>query len=311
MKQNTTKHFAKFLLPLALVVTTALTGCSTTTKSGQATFRKPADAVNALSALIDSGDSARTVEIFGAGGAELLSSGDEIADRNAAEDVKALIQEKVAFEDVGETTKVVVLGNEDWPFAIPLEKDGRRWYFDSAAGAEDLENRRIGRNELSTLATLHAMVDAQREYLGSEGRRRTYARKIVSSPGKKDGLYWHTEEGEKPSPLGPLVAEATSEGYAEPGAEPQPYHGYNFRMLTGQGENAPGGKKSYLDRKGAMTRGFAVLAWPARYGHSGVMTLVVGPEGVVFQKDLGEQTLKSASAIESFDPDASWAPTGD
>jgi hypothetical protein len=177
----------------------------------------------------------------------------------------------------------------------------------------ELANRRIGRNELEALATLHEVVDAQREYAAEEhdGAPRTFARTIFSTPGKHDGLYWPTAEGEKESPLGPLVAEAASVGYTHSEDEIKPYHGYYFRVLLEQGKNAPGGAKSFVDAQGRMTRGFAMLAWPAKYDMSGVMTFQVNQQGVVYQRDLGENTEKEVERIRAFDPDTSWDPTGD
>jgi hypothetical protein len=192
-------------------------------------------------------------------------------------------------------------------------RDGGGWRFDVEAGIEEIANRRIGRNELSTLATLHAYVDAQREYAseGHDGEPPVFARKLFSSEGKHDGLYWPTAAGEPESPMGPLVAEAASAGYEHTEDRAQAFHGYYFRLLLEQGARAPGGAKSYVDAKGRMTAGFALIAWPAKHGMSGVMTFVVGPQGIVYQKDLGEDTEAAVAKLNSFDPDESWDPTGD
>ena len=304
------------ILPLGLMVA-ALSACSTMNTSsqpaaGQKTFRTPEEAVAAVGALAGTGDFAAAEAVFGPGSEDLIRSGDDVADRDRALEVKQMIAAKVAFEDHDEKTKIALLGEDEWPFPVPLAKSGSGWYFDTEAGREEVENRRIGRNELGALATLHAVVDAQREYRAGkyQGRSGAYAQKVISSKGKRDGLYWPTAAGKPTSPLGPLVAEATAEGYATD-AGPQPYHGYYFKMLTKQGASAPGGAKSYIDGNGAMTKGFAVVAWPATYGNSGKMTFFVNQTGVVFQKDLGEQTASVASNISAYDPDDSWEPTGD
>jgi len=294
--------------------------CSCAGTSGlprpSATFAKPEDAIFALAEVIETRDSARVDQLFGDGGIELLESGDEVADREDALRVQQKIREKLAFEDRDATTKIALLGNEGWPLAIPLVLQDGTWSFDVEAGVEELENRRIGRNELSTIATMHEYVDAQREYYaeGRDGLPLAYARKVISSEGKHDGLYWPTAENEPESPFGPLIAAAAREGYANAGSrpegEPVAYHGYHFRTLTTQGKHAPGGEQNYLDERGHMTRGFALLAWPAKYGNSGVMTFIVNARGIVYQKDLGEETETAVAKIVAFDPDESWDPTG-
>lgn len=272
------------------------------------TFASPEEAVQAVADLIGSGDEKKTNEIFGPGSADLFKSGDETADRQDGEKVKAMILAKVAFEDLDEDTRVVYLGEKDWPFPIPLVRatDGQRWRFDTAAGREELLNRRIGRNELFTIASLHALVDAQREYRSEarDGNPPAYAKKFSSSEGRRDGLFWPVAEGEPLSPLGDLFAGA--EDNSQPG---RAFHGYHYRTLTSQGKNAPGGEKNYLDAQGLLTGGFAAVAWPAKYGNSGVMTFIVNQQGIVFQKDLGAETSTIAAAIWTFDPDRNWDPT--
>jgi len=305
----------RLTLALGLAAAVALSGCSTMNSSnetGQIKFRTPEEAVAAVADVAGTGNQPRVDQIFGANSADLLQSGDETADRNRAGEIKALIQQKVAFENLDATTKAALFGNDAWPFPIPLVKERGGWRFDTEAGREEIENRRVGLNELETLATLHTIVDAQKEYRAGrhDGRSGAYARRVISSEGKHDGLYWPAPEGKVQSPLGPRIADAAAEGYAASG-EPTPYHGYFYRMLTAQGASAPGGAKDYLDAKGGMTKGFAMLAWPAKYGNSGKMTFVVGKQGIVYQKDLGEGTAEAASAIPALDPDESWTPTGD
>jgi len=302
---------------LAVAASLVTAGCAAGT-TGHATtrqtiFRTPEKAVQAISDLAGTGDVERGEEIFGAGGVELLRSGDDVADRQGALKAKEAIAEKVTFEDLDSKTKIVVIGKQAWQFPIPLVRARGGWRFDTEAGREEMSNRRIGRNELSTIATLHAIVDAQKEYFDARygGKTKCYAKQVISSEGKRDGLYWPTAAGEKQSPLGPLIGEATAEGYSKHGAEPVPYHGYYYRPLTAQGRNAPGGAKSYLDAKGLQTQGFAILAWPAKHGSSGVMTFIVGKQGLVFQKDLGAGTSSAAAGIKAYDPDDSWVPTAD
>ena len=211
-----------------------------------------------------------------------------------------------------ETDKKVtlVVGNQEWPFPIPIVKKGETWVFDTKAGNEELLNRRIGRNELNTIQTCLAIVDAQREYAMKDrdsDKLLEYAQKFWSTPGKKDGLYWEAKEGEAQSPLGPLAARAVEEGYdgRKPGDKPMPYHGYFYRILKAQGKNAPGGAYDYVVR-GKMIGGFALVVFPAEYGASGIMTFIVNHDGVVYQKDLGKETGKIAKAMTKFDPDKTW-----
>ena len=288
-----------------------LAACS---KAPPGTYATPEEALQELGKFAGSGDAEKTKEMFGADALDLFSSGDPVADHEDALRVKAMIQEKVSFQDLDEKTKAAVIGNEEWIFPLPLVLENGRWRFDTATGREELLNRRIGRNELLALASLHAYVDAQREYFtkGRDGNRAAYARRFRSTEGKHDGLFWPVAEGEQESPLGPLYAEAEHEQLEQlKNAEPQPFNGYYFRILEGQGKSAPGGERSYLDKKGLLTRGFAAIATPAKYGNSGIMTLQVNQQGIVFQKDLGAETDKAAAAINAYDPDESWQPTGD
>jgi hypothetical protein len=295
------------LLALALCAGSA---CQSNKPAG---FETPEAALHELADTIGSHDKARAEHLLGADGPELLQSGDEVSDREDAQRVQQWIREKIAFEEQGADARVALIGKDAWPFPIPLVRDGGAWRFDVEAGVEEIANRRIGRNELSTIATLHEYVDAQREYASVErdGQPRAFARKLFSSEGKHDGLYWPTAVGEPESPFGSEIAAAATQGYTHVEGENLPYHGYYYRVLLEQGKNAPGGAKSFLDANGRMTGGFALLAWPAKHGNSGVMTFVVGRQGIVYQKDLGADTEKAVAKIVAFDPDASWDPTGD
>jgi hypothetical protein len=297
-------------LGLVLAVVVAFAACA---RAPKGTFATPEEAIQAIADIAGKHDTERVVEMFGPGGPEMLSSGDEHADAEDAQRVKAMILEKVAFEDVDEKTKTALLGNDAWPVPFPLVLEEGRWRFDAEAGREELLNRRIGRNELQVLESLHAYVDAQREYAAQprDGKPAGYARKFLSSEGMHDGLYWPAAEGEDPSPLGPLVADAAAERAQDSDAGPQPFNGYYFRILEAQGESAPGGARSYLDEQGAMSKGFGAIAWPAKHGNSGVMSFQVNQQGLIFQKDLGAETDAAVAAITAYDPDDSWTPTPD
>ena len=277
----------------------------------QTRFRSPTASVDALLEVLRAGDSESLSRIFGPNSDAVLSSGDEVADRESRRLFLEHADSRLILDRESDDRVLLSIGEDDWPFPIPLVRGESGWYFDTAAGAEELVNRRIGRNELYAIAVVNAFVNAQYEYyarapLGEAMRQ--YAQRIASSEGQRDGLYWPVADEEQESPLGPMVAKAALEGYgAETSEGAQPYHGYLFRLLTGQGSNAPGGERSYVEG-GAMTGGFAFVAYPVDYGVSGIMTFVVNQRGIVYQKDLGEETEGVAEAMERFDPDSSWEP---
>ena len=227
-----------------------------------------------------------------------------------------LAQQEADLEDETDASAILVVGPEDWPFPIPLAKDDQGWYYDTQAGIEEILDGRIGLNELLAIATARAFVDAEREYAAADPDGdgvRAYAACLWSSEGKKDGLYWPTKECEPESPMGPEVAEAVGEGYEtrEAGEGPRrPYHGYYFKILTAQGAKAPGGAKSYL-KDGQLTEGVALLAWPATYGNSGIMSFQVNQRGMVYQSDLGDDAATLAAAIDAYNPDDDWEPVVD
>lgn len=273
------------------------------------TFASPEEAVAAMVADLKSGNLAALSGIFGPRVERLLNSGDPVADRDARARFVASFDEAHRI-DQKDGIAVLVLGKDDWPFPIPLRKAAAGWQFDTAGGEQELVNRRIGRNELVTIQTMLAYVDAQQEY-AEWAQQRTgtaeYAQLIASRPGKQDGLYWPTAEGQPQSPLGALFAVAQAKGY-RPAGSPQgrtPYNGYFFKILTGQGPNAPGGKIDYIV-KGKMIGGFGLVAWPAKYGDSGVMSFIVNHEGTVYQKNLGPQSAAIAEAMKAYDPDPTW-----
>jgi hypothetical protein len=298
----------KFVSTLAFVAWTALSSCAS---APLATFATPEEAVQKLIAAADDQDAAD--HLLGAGGFSLLRSGDDVADHQDLEAVAALAREQIAFEDVDQDRKIALLGKDRWELPIPIVREDGGWRFDVEAGREEILNRRVGRNELSTIATLRAIVDAQREYAaeGHDGKTPAFAGRLLSSDGLHDGLFWPTAENEPESPLGPLVADASEEGYGQSDEKPNPYHGYYYRLLTAQGAAAPGGAHSYVGKDGRLTGGFAVVAWPATYDNSGVVTFVVNQQGIVFQQDLGADTASKAQKIKAYDPDTNWSPTVD
>lgn len=289
-----------------LAVCVSLLGCAK--EQSPVVFETPEAAVQDLAGLISRSDVERMEQVFGPESLDVLLSGDDEADREDYARVEFLIGEGVAFEDLDENTKIALFGDVEWPLPVPLVRDGEGWKFSLADGREEILNRRVGKNELWTLTTLHEIVDAQQEYydlLAEEGVP-AYAQVFRSSEGQRDGLYWPAEEGEDPSPLGEWLA-----GSEDWGDEPRPFHGYFYRILTRRGPDAPGGELDYLDENGLLSRGYGIVAWPATYGNSGVMTFMTNQRGLVYQKDLGPETAEQAAAIESFNPDSSWAPTED
>ena len=276
----------------------------------QRTFATPEEAARALAEAVKASDVKGLVEIVGPASRAWLFTGDNVADANDWKQFVASYDAKNALVKEGDAKAVLVVGKDDFPFAAPIVKKGERWSFDAEAGREEITNRRVGRNELDTIQALLAIVDAQREYasLDADGNGyRDYAARFLSTPGKKDGLYWATKDGEPPSPLGPLAAQAVKEGYGGKGrtGKPEPFNGYFFRMLTAQGPNAPGGKYDYVVG-GKLFGGFAIVAYPAKYGVSGVMTFIVNHDGVVHEADLGKDTAAVAGKLTRFDPDKRW-----
>jgi hypothetical protein len=273
----------------------------------QRRFASPEEAAQAFVDAFKSGDQKAMLAILGDEGKGVVSSGDEVADRAARARFVAAYDEKHGFE-AGGGRVVLVVGSDDFPFPIPIVPDGPSWRFDTAAGKEEIVNRRIGRNELNTIQVCLAYVDAQREYYARDpdgDALLQYAQTFASSPGKRDGLYWPTKPGEPPSPLGPFVARARGEGYSKASSAPVAYWGYYFRILTAQGKDAPGGAYDYLAH-GHLMGGFALVAYPAQYGVSGVMTFIVNQDGVVYQKDLGPNSAAIARAMKQFNPDSTW-----
>jgi hypothetical protein len=276
----------------------------------QRTFSSAEAASKALADAVRAGDANALLAIVGPSSKSWLFSGDTVSDREDWKRFLAAYDVKNGLSRNGDKTAVIVVGDDDWPFPAPVVNKDGKWVFDAAAGREEVLNRRIGRNELDTIQTLLAIVDAQRVYAASDPDNSgftEYASYFISSPGKKDGLYWQAAAGEQESPIGPLVGAAALKGYAlkQQSVKLTPYNGYYFRMLDRQGPNAQGGAYDYRVN-GRMFGGFAVLAYPASYGVSGVKTFMVNHDGVVFEKDLGPSTGGAVGAINAFDPDKTW-----
>jgi hypothetical protein len=277
----------------------------------QRNFASTEEAVSALVTALRDHKEPDLRAILGPEGDRVIGSGDRYADRELHRRFVALYDEKHSIAQTSPGHAELDVGPDDWPMPIPLVEDNGRWTFDTKAGAQTVIDRRIGRNELSAIRTLLASVDAQHDYFDRAKQTNgsgEYAMRLVSTPGRRDGLYWPATEGEAESPLGPLIDAAQDAGY--PGelvsGKPIPYEGYYFRILKAQGPNGDGGARSYV-LSGRMTSGFALIAWPAVFESSGIMTFIVGPDGDVYQKDLGPETARIAAAMTTFDPNLTWS----
>jgi len=296
-------YLPRILLALALVTPLA-TGAATP----QETYATPEAAVDALVAAMKADSDSQLIAIFGSEHKDVIIEPDRaVATANRAKFVE--VQKTLSvLREPSPDRRILVVGDKAWPFPIPLVKTGDRWRFATEQGIEEMTNRRIGGNERNAIYSLRAYVDAQRQYASRDrdgDEVLQYARKVMSSPGKHDGLYWEADaaKGEELSPLGPLIAEATP--YTTGHKAGDPYRGYYFRILTQQGASAPGGAYNYVIN-GRMIAGFAMIAYPASYGQSGVMTFIVSHNGKVYERDLGKDTGKVAPAIKSFDPGKGW-----
>jgi hypothetical protein len=294
---------------IIVVFVMVITSAASEGETGQKSFASPQMLVDALVTAIKDSNDAELLAILGPGSENLTSSGDKVADRNNRERFLKAYEEKNWIELQNEEQAVLFVGEKNYPFPIPLVKRNDVWLFDTQAGAEEILNRRIGRNELHTIEVMEAYTAAQREYacMKRNGGGAEFAQKLTSSEGKMDGLYWEAEEGEEESPFGPLIAMAAKEGY-EGGLDqdpPEPFHGYYFKILKKQGEHADGGAFDYVAND-KMILGFGLVAYPAKYQASGIMTFIVNQEGVVYEKDLGENTTVAA-AMTTYDPDDTWS----
>lgn len=300
MKMKTTTWLAAILVTAALAAP----------QPPQRTFATPADAAATLAQAVRDKNVDLLVEVVGPASRDWLFSGDKVADTADWRRFVTAYDQKHEIVMQGDAKAVLNVGVDAWPFPAPLVRKAAQWQFDAEAGREEILNRRVGRNELDTVQTLLAVVDAQREYALSDADHNgltDYAGRFKSTPGKKDGLYWPTKAGEPPSPLGPLVADAVREGYGDvaKAGQPSPYHGYYYRILTAQGKAARGGAFDYLVN-GKLFGGFAAVAYPAKYGVSGVVTFIVNHGGIVYQKDLGSASSTAAEKMKAFDPGEGW-----
>jgi Protein of unknown function (DUF2950) len=304
-----TREFSDLLKIAALA--TLLFACfaidSAAQQKGQKTFSSPEEASKAVVAALQNNDEKAVLEILGPDATQIVSSGDPTEDAESHANFVRKYEEMHRFLKEPDGSVTLYIGAENWPTPIPLVMKGNLWFFDSEAGKREILFRRIGRNEYSTIRICQELVAAQKEYYAMQHNE--YAKQIYSDEGQHNGLYWKVSDGEPQSPIGPLVASAVAQGYAKTrDGAPTPYRGYYYHIMTRQGKNAPGGAKSYIVN-GKMTGGFAFVAYPAEYRSSGVMTFIVGVDGVVYQKDLGKKTEVLAKGMNEYNPDSSWQKT--
>jgi hypothetical protein len=298
---NSLRFFAASTIAVMLTIAMA------STASAQKSFNSTEAAVDALVNAVRGGDPKTIMEILGRDASDIVSSGDTVADKAAFQRFIGAYDAKHQLTMEGDSKAIIVLGQEDFPFPIPIVRENQAWRFDTNAGRQEIVYRRIGRNELDAIQTCLAYVDAQNDYADEDrtgAGKGIYAQRVVSTAGKMDGLYWPSDPGKDASPLGEFVAEATKQGYRV-GSGRTPFHGYYYKILTKQGPAAPGGELDYVVH-GRMIGGFALVAYPAEYRNSGVMTFIVNHNGQVYQKDLGPRTTSGAENMTSFNPDKTW-----
>jgi hypothetical protein len=301
---------SRYIAALFLVIAPAVLAVTPQAEEQHLSFSTPEAAVEALITALEQDDTSALPPLLGPGAEDVLSSGDPIQDSSDRAAFLARYKAKHSLTGEG-NERTLIVGDDDWPFTIPIVESEGLWFLDGEAGAEEIVYRRIGNNELGAIAVCHGIVEAQQEYAaqGHDGDEAgIYALKLISDEGTHNGLYWPTTKGENPSPAGKFVARAASEGYRR--GKRTPYHGYFYRLLYRQGAAAEGGAREYFV-DGLLTGGFAVIASPAEYGVSGVMTFIVNQDGVVFQKDLGDETSVEANSIDTFNPDSTWAAVTD
>ena len=276
-------------------------------------FKSPEAAVSTIITAVREYDAAKALAILGPDAEEIIFSGDKVEGKEGAADFVRKYDEKHRLEIVSPTSATLIIGNDDWPFPIPVVKSGKSWFFNVAAGKEEILNRRIGEHELNVIQVMQAYVEAQLEYASKDRDGdgvREFAQQIKSDEGRKNGLYWPVKEGEELSPFGPLIAEVRSEGDDVNSNKPQPYNGYYYKLVTRQGEKAPGGAYDYVVN-GNMILGFGLVAYPAKYGASGIMTFAVNQEGIVYEVDLGEKTVEIVTGKIKYNLDKSWQKVSD
>jgi Protein of unknown function (DUF2950) len=303
-----TRRIAVTIRFLLLALIFPLAACSKSEKPSYRVFASPDDAASGLLEAAKSGDQKAVLAIFGPESKGIIFSGDAVQDKNTVDAFVAAYGVMHRWRKMPDEAQILLIGADNFAFPIPLKKsDAGQWFFDTAAGKDEILARRIGRNELAVIDICGALTDAEAEYFSQRhGGTRQYAVKFISDSGKQNGLYWESSEGQPGSPLGPLVAFATTEGYSVKPDSHAPFHGYYFHMLNRQGSHAQGGAKDYVI-DGKMVGGFAFVAYPAEYRNSGVMTFIVNQDGLLLQKDLGKTTTETATAMTEFDPDAGWS----
>ena len=301
-------RFARRLALVALIIVSfAACNKSENSQATQNTFASPAAAGAAFFEAAKSGDQGALLAIFGADAKDVLFSGDAAKDKNALQNFVTAYSQMNRWREIRPGGEILYIGADNYPFPIPLgQNPSGKWYFDTAAGKDEILARRIGKGELTAIAACGVLVDAQRQYFSqTHDSSKEYARNFVSHEGKQDGLYWQAAEGQTPSPLEGFGDFAKALGYTNAGDKPQPFNGYYFQILTKQGDKAPGGAKDYIV-DGKMTGGFAILAYPEAYRNSGIMTFIVSEDGTIYQKDLGEATTETAAAITEYNPGDGW-----
>jgi Protein of unknown function (DUF2950) len=300
-----------FTLTFSLASCNKLGRASAEGKAVQRTFATPADAGAAFVQAAQSGDRGALLAIFGPDGKVDLFSGDPVKDMDNLQNFVAAYNQMHRWREIKAGGEVLYTGADNYPFPIPLgQNSSGQWYFDSAAGKDEILARRIGRDELNAIAACNSIADAEKQYFDGrhDGEKAgQYTRKFVSDAGTQDGLYWPASADQPPSPFEVVRDFAKAAGYTNSGGKPQPYNGYYFSILTKQGDMAPGGAKDYIVN-GKMTGGFAAIAYPIEYRNSGIMTFIIGQDGVVYQKDMGERTAESAAALTTYNPGEGWKP---
>jgi Protein of unknown function (DUF2950) len=311
-KASRMAEFILFSLIITMIImVVACSNKQSATAPTIATFASPDAAGTALLAAAKSGDENAVLAIFGPESKAVVFSGDSVQDKATLETFASAYGVMHRWRRMPDDGQVLLIGADNFSFPIPLRKNGSgQWFFDTVAGKDEILSRRIGRNELAVIEVCAALADAQDEYFSQprgENNGKQYALKFISDTGKQNGLYWESADGQPKSPLGPLAAFATDEGYSVKADSHVPFHGYNFKMLKGQGSHAQGGAREYVV-DGKMTGGFAFVAYPAEYLNSGVMTFILNQDGILFQKDLGKTTTETATAMTEFDPSDGWTP---
>jgi hypothetical protein len=301
--------FVRAVLAAAVLLCIQIAQFSHGQQGNEKTYATPGDATLALYNAAKSNDSQTIIAIFGSNSNDILHTGDDVADKNMVENFIRRYDQMHRVVIEPDQTATLYIGGENWPFPISIVKSSSgAWYFDTETGKQEILDRRVGTNENDAIDVLHALVDAQRDYASEThdgDKTKRYATKFLSTEGKQDGLYWKTNDNETPSPIGPLVVSATSEGYTAKRGQQTPFHGYYYRILAKQGPAAKGGAQDYMSN-GQMSRGFAFVAYPAQYRNSGVVTFIVNQDGIVYQKDLGEQTSELAAAMKEYNPNNTW-----